>query len=83
LNNLPAKRCFGYDRIPLVFLKDGAEVLTPIVTDLMKKIFKEKRAPDHWKIARILPLHKKGKKEEIANYRPISNLCSLSKVYEK
>ena len=83
LNNLPAKRCFGYDRIPLVFLKDGAEVLTPIVTDLMKKIFKEKRAPDQWKIARILPLHKKGKKEEIANYRPISNLCSMSKVYEK
>lgn len=83
MNNLPAKRCFGYDRVPLIFLKDGAEVLAPIVTDLMKKIFKEKRAPEQWKIARIVPLHKKGKKEEITNYRPISNLCSLSKVYER
>jgi hypothetical protein len=55
----------------------------PVVTSLMIKIFEEKRAPEQWKIARILPLHKKGKKEEIANYRPISNLCSLSKVYER
>jgi hypothetical protein len=64
-------------------LKDGAEVLTPIITRLMGKIFEEKRAPEQWKIARILPLHKRGRKEEIANYRPISNLCSLSKVYER
>ena len=83
LENLPTKRCYGYDRVPLVFLKDGAEVLTPIITKLMGKIFEEKRAPEQWKIARILPLHKKGRKEEIANYRPISNLCSLSKVYER
>ncbi len=83
LDNLPAKRCCGYDRIPLVFLKDGAEALTSIVTDLMKRIFEEKRVPEQWKVARILPLHKKGRKEEITNYRPISNLCSLSKVYER
>ena len=72
-----------YDRIPLVFLKDGAEALTLIVTDLMKKIFEEKCVPKQWKVARILLLHKKGRKEEITNYRPISNLCSLSKVYER
>jgi hypothetical protein len=32
---------------------------------------------------RILPLHKKGKKNLIENYRPISNLCAGSKVFEK
>jgi hypothetical protein len=83
LESLPAKRCYGYDRVPLVFLRDGADILAPVVTSLMVKIFEEKRAPEQWKIARILPLHKKGKKEEISNYRPISNLCSLSKVYER
>jgi len=31
----------------------------------------------------VIPLHKKGSKQEISNYRPISNLCSLSKLYEK
>jgi len=34
-------------------------------------------------MARITPLHKKGCKQELSNYRPISNLCSLGKLYEK
>ena len=79
LENLPAKRCYGYDRVPLVFLKDRAEVLAPIVAELMRKIFEEKCAPEQWKIARILPLHKKGRKEEITNYRPISNFALYPK----
>ena len=41
--NLPNKRCSGYDRITVIFYKDGMEILLPIVTDLMKKIFSEKR----------------------------------------
>lgn len=32
---------------------------------------------------RIIPLLKKGDKTDICNYRPISNICSLAKVYEK
>ncbi len=31
----------------------------------------------------MIPLHKKGDKHDVSNYRPISNLCSVSKVYEK
>lgn len=39
--------------------------------------------PDDLKTARVIPLHKKGSKQEISNYWPISNLSILSKVYEK
>ena len=31
---------------------------------------------------KVIPLHKKGKKENIKNYRPISNLFSITKVFE-
>jgi hypothetical protein len=34
-------------------------------------------------VARILPLFKNEEKEKTENYRPISNLCSITKVYEK
>ena len=39
--------------------------------------------PDKLKIAKIIPLHKGGKIDEINNYRPISILSSLSKIFEK
>jgi len=36
-----------------------------------------------WRMSQIRPLHKKGKMDEIVNYRPISNLQSISKLYKK
>ena len=39
--------------------------------------------PEQWKIAKIIPTHKKGAKDNVENYRPISNLCAISKIYEK
>ena len=34
-------------------------------------------------MAKVTPIHKKGSKTDITNYRPISNLCSTSKIFEK
>jgi hypothetical protein len=34
-------------------------------------------------VAKVSPIFKKGTKNEISNHRPISNLCSMSKVFEK
>lgn len=39
--------------------------------------------PNLWKSAFITPIHKKGSRTEVTNYRPISKLCILSKVLEK
>ena len=35
------------------------------------------------KKAKIIPIHKAGGKDRVSNYRPISILCAVSKVYEK
>jgi hypothetical protein len=34
-------------------------------------------------VARIMPLHKKGAKNNFKNYRPILNLCVATKIFEK
>ena len=38
---------------------------------------------DQWKCANVLPLHKSGDIHEVSNYRPISLLSCISKVFEK
>ena len=83
MKNLPSKRCSGFDRIPLVFYKDGAKLLEPIITVLMKKIIEDKIIPEQWKVAKVTPIYKKVPKTSPDNYRPISNLCSITKIFEK
>jgi hypothetical protein len=83
LNELKIKNCEGYDRIPMRILKDGASILRNPLSVLFERIYEKKEIPEQWKVAKIIPLHKKGNKQDVANYRPISNLCSVSKVFEK
>ena len=42
-----------------------------------------KQIPEQWLISRIIPIHKKGDKNNISNYRPIANLCAMSKLFER
>ena len=39
--------------------------------------------PSDWKIAKVIPVFKSGKKSDLDNYRPISDLPILSKLLEK
>jgi hypothetical protein len=80
---LKNKKCFGCDNIPLLVLKDGAEVLVSPYSILFKKVYQTKKLPDQWKISRTVPLFKKGNKKNINSYRPISNFCSASKIFER
>ena len=81
--NLKHKPCFGSDRIPLKVLRDGVGFLAHPILRLMNLIYEQIHVPEQWKVSRIIPLHKKGPRTNIENYRPISNLCSTSKIFEK
>ena len=51
--------------------------------NLFNEIYFTKVIPDQWLISKVGPICKKGNKNYSVNYRPISNLCSTSKVFEK
>ena len=77
------KKCEGFDRIPVCVLKDCKDLLLDPLSDLLNKIHITSVIPEQWKVSKIIPIFKKGNKHEIENYRPIANLCSASKIFEK
>ena len=83
LRNIKIKNCEGFDRIPQRILVDGAQVLVLPLKVLFQKIYFQNTLPEQWLISKITPIHKKGPKNKIENYRPIANLCSTSKLFER
>ena len=57
--------------------------LSPILSVLFNNCINASIFPDELKIARVVPLFKTGDKNDITNYRPISLLPVLSKIFEK
>ena len=80
VKSIKMKNCEGEDRIPQRILIEGIVVLLAPLTALFKSIYEQKEIPEQWKLAKITPVHKKGNRNDVTNYRPIANLCSASKI---
>ena len=79
-----SKSC-GLDPIPTYLLKSAIETLLPVLTKIMHNSLTSANVPQTLKAATVTPLLKKStlSKEDLKNYRPVSNLPYLSKVVEK
>ena len=73
----------GPDNIPTKFIKLVAEHLASPLTYIISTCVKRKKFPSLWKIARISPIPKVNEAKTNDDYRPVSILPVLSKVYEK
>ena len=58
-------------------------IISPYLAILFNNCVYSGVFPDKLKIARVIPLFKTGDRSDIANYRPISLLPVLSKIFEK
>ena len=83
LKKTKTNKAAGMDGIPGIFFKDGASALSHPITQLVNLSISLGKVPDKTKIAKLKPLFKKGSKLETKNYRPVSLLPLLSKIYEK
>ncbi len=80
LQNLDPSKAHGPDGLPSRILKECSSQLAPSLHRLFTKSLRLSQIPAEWKLANIIPLHKKGNREFVENYRPISLLSVVIKV---
>ncbi|CAB3990484.1 Hypothetical predicted protein [Paramuricea clavata] len=83
LKSLDPDKALGPDEIPGRILKVTANQIAPSLTRLFNKSLQVGVVPDEWKLANVVPVFKKGEKDRVENYRPISLLCIVSKLLER
>ena len=69
--------------IPNQIFKSIINIITPILTKIVNKSFTTGIFPQSLKLARVVPIFKSGDKKDMNNYRPISVLPILSKLFER
>lgn len=81
IEKLKSGKSPGPDNITNEAIKNGKMLLAHPLTTLFNKILQEKRVPKKWTESRIILLYKKGNPSDVGNYRPISLLSSLYKLF--
>ena len=69
--------------IPIKVLKENNDIFSNFLCNSFNNSIKLSTFPEILKHADITPLYKKGKKDIKGNYRPVSILPDLSKIFEK
>ena len=81
--NVKSKKSFGHDGISSQVLKIGAKILVIPLTFIINSSILTAKFPTNWKIAKVIPLYKKGDKKVLKNYRPVFLLSVDGMVLEK
>lgn len=83
IGSLKDSNACGVDGISNIVIKRIAFFLVDVLAHLFNNSIYSGVFPDELKCADVMPLFKKGAIDEMTNYRPISLLPSISKVFEK
>ena len=83
VNNLKIEKAFQKSDIPLKIIKENVDIISYFLYHNFNNSLSCATFPTSMKYADVTPIHKKDDKTDKENYRPISILPNLSKVYER
>ena len=83
IQKLDPNKSHGHDMISIHMLKIcGNSIYKPLQL-IFRSCIENGKFPSEWKKANVAPVHKKGNKQTLENYRPVSPLPICGKIFER
>ena len=83
LSAINSNKACGPDHTHCKILKNCAASLANPLSVIFTLAYNSGSIPRDWKVANVVPVHKKGSKDNIENYRPISLTSLVMKTFER
>ena len=77
------RKASGEDKINAELLKNGGMILHLRLLHIINKCWIKREIPERWKVAEVISLFKKGDRRQCENYRGISLLNAIYKLYAR
>ena len=83
IKKLLSGKATGLDGIPNKALKDNAELTASSFSDVCNFSVDTKTCSNNFKVAKVTPIFRSGDKDDVNNYRPISIITTIARVFVK
>jgi hypothetical protein len=82
INKLAATKASGIDKLPTKILKMAAPIISESLASILNVSLKNSIFPNDLKVGKMSPVFKSGDRKDRSNYRPISVLPVVLKIFE-
>ena len=83
ISNLKSGKAVGSNDIPTKMIKNFKDLFATFIYNNYNKCLLDGTFPEDLKTAEVVPVYKKTKRNDKNNYRSVSILSNISKIYER